>query len=144
MTRRVGDTPADIERALFGWPRCPSKVHIESEGEQRRACGALSSRLGIELFEMMGNKRSPPCSEHLSGLYEAALTAASYGEDDPRQWQAEWSGPRHLGWERIIGETGKRALRRLAERAHSGDLEATQWLACLLVVRREYRKGRLK
>ena len=64
----------------------------------------------------------PPCAEHLArDLYETAVSATCYGTG-VLNLLAE---PRHLGWKKIEGEDGKRALRRLRELRQRHDPNAS-------------------
>ena len=122
MTRRAVLPPTDTERVLTGWPRCPGE-RFGPDADDFDGCGAWSS----------------PCAEHLArDLYETAVSATCYGTGVLNLLVE----PRHLGWKKIEGEDGKRALRRLRELRQRHDPNASELHAYLLAARRERRAGR--
>ena len=142
MTRRAVLPPTDTERVLTGWPRCPGE-RFGPDDDEFLGCGEWSSPVAVELYRLCGYDESPPCAEHLGDeLYETAAFAASYGDGNQRLRHRHWDGPRHLGWAKIEGDVGRRALRRLSEAAQGGDFGAQAWHAWLLLARRERRAGR--
>ncbi len=142
MTRWAVLPPTDTERLLEGWPRCPGRPIRGPDGDVDgfTGCGQWASpaavdllRLGTEWPEWEHNW----CGEHMPDLYWKAVEALEDVYSDG------WSGPRHLGWERIMGEAGRKALRSLRYQARQrGNPYAWDSYKHLLVARRERRAGR--